>query len=490
MASDTHTFAVRPQTPNRRLRNQSSLERLLSFTLLSPPPIPEEVHEASLIYHLILDDCKRAHAVISPRGKGGNSDGADSKEIETGTGYREKDEEFYETEHNEEDQEAESEDEEEDDGTVHLHKLFRALYRYSPTDDGRANIVRMVLHGLFPPTPTTDARAPSYTARALKSIIPRARCWVDYTPDQRLSVYHTLAAFASEFLEGFFVPLKAQGRNTPHISSLISPTSRSEISPAQATTARLHDLRSRCLLRDGHRCVVTGKFDRSHIQNLMKKTTRARRRALPAGYSTEAAHIIPHALNALDSTTGALAPSKHYVWRIMNMFDPGISRILEGTAINSPANALMLLPELHQRFGRLECYLEEVDENTYSFKHTARSVQIEAFYEPRAPRLAFANHEPEGTPHSPLPSARLLKFHRACCLILAMSGAAEYVERLLDDTEELMLKGMLAADGSSDLGLVLRLKGLYSDDEEEGELEEEVLAEWGHGSLSPTVAVC
>lgn len=84
MASDTHTFAVRPQTPNRRLRNQSSLERLLSFTLLSPPPIPAAVH----------DDCKRAHAVISPRGKAGNSDGADSEEIETGTGYREGDGEF------------------------------------------------------------------------------------------------------------------------------------------------------------------------------------------------------------------------------------------------------------------------------------------------------------------------------------------------------------------------------------------------------------
>lgn len=55
MASDKHAFAVRPQTPNQRFRNQPSLERLLSFTLLSSPPSPEEVHEASLLYHLILD---------------------------------------------------------------------------------------------------------------------------------------------------------------------------------------------------------------------------------------------------------------------------------------------------------------------------------------------------------------------------------------------------------------------------------------------------
>lgn len=41
-----------------------------------------------------------------------------------------------------------------------------------------------------------------------------------------------------------------------------------------------------------------------------------------------------------------------------------------------------------------------------------------------------------------------------------MSSAAEYVESLLDDTETLMEKGVLAEDGSSNFALFLRIRGV------------------------------
>lgn len=44
--------------------------------------------------------------------------------------------------------------------------------------------------------------------------------------------------------------------------------------------------------------------------------------------------------------------------------------------------------------------------------------------------------------------------------MLAMSGAAECVEELLDDTETLMQRGVLAEDGSSNFALVMKLRGL------------------------------
>lgn len=44
--------------------------------------------------------------------------------------------------------------------------------------------------------------------------------------------------------------------------------------------------------------------------------------------------------------------------------------------------------------------------------------------------------------------------------MLSMSGAAEYVESLLDDTETLMEKGVLAEDGSSNFALFLRMRGV------------------------------
>lgn len=52
----------------------------------------------------------------------------------------------------------------------------------------------------------------------------------------------------------------------------------------------------------------------------------------------------------------------------------------------------------------------------------------------------------------PPPDPRLIALHRACCLMLRMSGAGECTDRVLRDMEEMQGTGVLAADGSSDLG--------------------------------------
>lgn len=46
--------------------------------------------------------------------------------------------------------------------------------------------------------------------------------------------------------------------------------------------------------------------------------------------------------------------------------------------------------------------------------------------------------------------------------MMDMAGAAEYVEYVIRDLERLELDGTLANDGSSDIGMVLRMKGLWS----------------------------
>lgn len=44
----------------------------------------------------------------------------------------------------------------------------------------------------------------------------------------------------------------------------------------------------------------------------------------------------------------------------MNLFDPGISKHLQASNIDTPSNAMTLCIELHKRFGDLKWYLEEV----------------------------------------------------------------------------------------------------------------------------------
>lgn len=161
------------------------------------------------------------------------------------------------------------------------------------------------------------------------------------------------------------------------------------------------------------------------------------------------------------------------------MFDTGISSELEGSRIDAPSNAMILAAELHQQFGQLQCYLDEVAPDTYTFRRTKHAATLAPSADPKAERITFVNHEPVGTRWADLPSARLLKLHAACCKMMEMAGAAEYVEYVVRDLERLELEGTLAGDGSSDIGMVLRMKGLWSgfgdDDEEE---KQEGAGEW------------
>lgn len=60
--------------------------------------------------------------------------------------------------------------------------------------------------------------------------------------------------------------------------------------------------------------------------------------------------------------------------------------------------------------------------------------------------LTFIDHTPPGLPRNPLPSRVYLKLHAACCKVARTSGAAEYLDRVRRDEEEV---AVLASDGSS-----------------------------------------
>lgn len=81
------------------------------------------------------------------------------------------------------------------------------------------------------------------------------------------------------------------------------------------------------------------------------------------------------------------------------------------------------------------------------------------FYPPPGARVTFRNHEPEGRQLADLPCPRLLKLHAACCKVMEMAGAADYVECVLDDLSRIDQRGTLAGNGSSDVEMLFRLKG-------------------------------
>lgn len=139
---------------------------------------------------------------------------------------------------------------------------------------------------------------------------------------------------------------------------------------------------------------------------------------------------------------------------------PGISNSLAGDLIDTPANAMILIPELHQRFGSLELYLQETETlHTYRWHLVRGAYPILRSVTARSRYVVSVKKERDRVP-AELPCPRLLAVHRACCMILAMSGAAEYVELLLDDTEALIQRGVLEEDGSSNFALAMGLRGV------------------------------
>jgi hypothetical protein len=300
----TLTYSIgAPVTPQPHSRRTTSLEGVLNFGL-SPEATAAEIAEADTILLAILNAYTHRTPITARTGTISSSH------------FRA------------------------DDLIAHLRLL-------APSPAGRANIVRQVLAYLFP----SAATSPAEPVPSLSEILPRARIG---RVDPSLA-FPGIDEFARDMLDCFFVPLMAEGGKTPAPTSRISPnflTSRSRCDDHAPSPTRIETLRKQVLQREDGRCIITGWLDEG--------VNRIRRAAGVQSATTavvEAAHILPHSLN---SGHGQLPDEKAFVWRVLDMFDPGVRVMLDGALIDHPRNALLLQSELHVLFGQLQWWLEAV----------------------------------------------------------------------------------------------------------------------------------
>ncbi|KAJ5088428.1 hypothetical protein N7456_012044 [Penicillium angulare] len=242
-----------------------------------------------------------------------------------------------------------------------------------------------------------------------------------------------LESFSEYIIENVFLPLRASSITTPQSI----PTSARGLESVAL-------LRQNCLKRDNHRCVVSRKFDRETAQtryadddgNLLKDEPSDRFQSL------EVAHILPRSLTIVSSDGSQLNDSKKAVHRILDMFDPGISDLINGPQIYSPINALSLTLEYHRLFSEFQIFFEHTDT-----PHRAEPI----LRDPLFPVTRSLDLSPHNTIDQP--SSRLLGVHRAIALIMGLSGAGEYIERILRDLE-LDVK----EDGTTNLDQLVRLR--------------------------------
>jgi hypothetical protein len=111
---------------------------------------------------------------------------------------------------------------------------------------------------------------------------------------------------------------------------------------------------------------------------------------------------------------------------------PALIQSIEGTNIDRPSNALTLSVNLHRSFGTLKVYFEADPDfqNRYIIK-TTDHLMFRVMLPVTQDLFIASDHNID------LPMPRLLAIHRACCLIVHLSGAGEYIDKVPRDMEEL-----------------------------------------------------
>lgn len=132
------------------------------------------------------------------------------------------------------------------------------------------------------------------------------------------------------------------------------------------------------------------------------------------------------------------------------MFDKGVAHLIEGSDIDRPRNAVTLTQQHHTSFGCFDIFFEPVP------GQGAHTYQIRSFLPPLfmqdlpVVRTLFLTERRTIEP----PSSRFLALHRAIVHILHLSGAGDYIEKILRD----MKWKDTREDGSTELGHLVALR--------------------------------
>ncbi|KAK0442709.1 uncharacterized protein EV420DRAFT_1074455 [Desarmillaria tabescens] len=253
--------------------------------------------------------------------------------------------------------------------------------------------------------------------------------------------YSELSQLGQIFIDYFIRPFKKFKGRTPASSDDSSRQSsdklkrdlRSRIQEAPKTHREAKDL---ALVRDGFRCVVTGKYHRDALSEVSASPEEIRAAGV---VHTQCAHIGPETtyfdMIDQDSSNKKLDYAAS-VLAVLKGFGYDVEQV-NGTKVHSLYNVITMESNVHDWFSRLEIWFEQTK---VSNRYRIRS--IEAFY--RLPmEVTFTTPDNESLP---VPSETLLGLHATCAKVANFSGAAEHIDKLDCGVED---SGVLAYDGSS-----------------------------------------
>ncbi|KAF9220142.1 hypothetical protein BS17DRAFT_739680 [Gyrodon lividus] len=199
----------------------------------------------------------------------------------------------------------------------------------------------------------------------------------------------------------------------------------------------------KALVRDNFSCVVSGSVDLSVAMENAEVQQMVDARARPA-VETHCAHIFAESTNENISGNREGSDKHQYaasMWAVMDRFGyKHLPSDLNGANIHRLENILTLESNIHNSFDRLNLWFEPTDTpNTYNIRWKSDWLAL-----PYArTTVTFTSSDLEKLP---LPSPEYLQIHAACAKVAHLSGAGDYIDKILRDLEDIQV---LSEDGAS-----------------------------------------
>ncbi|KAI9437453.1 hypothetical protein H4582DRAFT_277290 [Lactarius indigo] len=214
--------------------------------------------------------------------------------------------------------------------------------------------------------------------------------------------------------------------------------------------------KKKALVRDDYQCIVSGRYDPKFVMKNDELKAEVLSSRLPIGV-TQCAHIMPDSINRNISDSKDKHEHAASMWAILSCFGyEDLPDRLKGSEIHGLDNVMTLDLFHHHWFDRLDLWFEAVEgsPNTYTIKATDTVYLVSCKADDRRITLtsAFAD--------LPLPNPVYFEIHAACCRVAHLSGAGEYMNKVLEDMED---TSVLSEDGSSAhiLSFVLQQEAIH-----------------------------
>ncbi|TDL22066.1 hypothetical protein BD410DRAFT_789150 [Rickenella mellea] len=185
------------------------------------------------------------------------------------------------------------------------------------------------------------------------------------------------------------------------------------------------------LIRDGFRCVVTGTYNFDLVRSNRELQELVRSEGSRSG-STECAYIFAEPTNTDTARGSDDRDGTASMWAVIAHFGHAELRDeLNGSKIHRLENVITFDSHFHYFFNHLYIWFVATDEiNKYKLEGV-RGISLCHYPE----YVTFTTRDPAKLP---VPSPTYLAIHATCAKVANLSGAADYIDKLDQDMEDIM----------------------------------------------------